>query len=347
MLGGTVRAMGRKVGAWALTVLGAVVAVAGIAVMVVLGPDGRVTTGPHAIDTDAAAVVTAPGVVKIVGVQVDLLVEVPIDKPVFVGVGNTVDVEDYLKNTARVEVTSYEAPWTIATRDVEGEPNVPSAPTALDWWFVSQAGLGGADISLTLPDEPVSVAVVAVGSTNLSGLEVTMAYGIRGGFGRGAGIALLGIGLAWFGVLLRRRHLWREGDVQDDVVEDVEEVEVFVYVDEHGVEHEIDPAELEGFEVVEEEIVEEPVVEEPVVDEPEVDVPVVEEPVAEPVRAAPAPEPHEEAAPDAVPSSASAPSDQTPVYVWIDDDGVEHEVTEDELHEFEVVDDDEPEEGSR
>ena len=337
MLGGTVRAMGRKVGAWALTVLGVVVAVAGIAVMVVLGPDGRVTTGPHAIDTDAAAVVTAPGVVKIVGVQVDLLVEVPIDKPVFVGVGNTVDVEDYLQNTARVEVTSYEAPWTIATRDVEGEPNVPSAPTALDWWLVSQAGLGGADISLTLPDEPVSVAVVAVGSTNLSGLEVTMAYGIRGGFGRGAGIALLGIGMAWFGVLLRRRHLWREAESQDDValageVEELEEVEVFVYVDEHGVEHEIDPAELEGFEVVEDQVIEEP---------------VVEESVADPVQAPPARASDDEAVPDVEPTSAADPSAEIPVYVWIDDDGVEHEVTEDELHEFEVVDDDEPEEGSR
>ena len=341
MLGGTVRAMGRKVGAWALTVLGVVVAVAGIAVMVVLGPDGRVTTGPHAIDTDATAVVTAPGVVKIVGVQVDLLVEVPIDKPVFVGVGNTVDVEDYLQNTARVEVTSYEAPWTIATRDVEGEPNVPSAPTALDWWFVSQAGLGGADISLTLPDEPVSVAVVAVGSTNLSGLEVTMAYGIRGGFGRGAGIALLGVGMAWFGVLLRRRHLWREAESKDDEalageVEELEEVEVFVYVDEHGVEHEIDPAELEGFEVVEEEVVEEEVVEEP----------VVEESFADPVQAPPALDPDDEAEPDVTPASEADPSAETPVYVWIDDDGVEHEVTEDELHEFEVVDD-EPEEGSR
>lgn len=337
MLGGTVRAMGRKVGAWALTVLGVVVAVAGIAVMVVLGPDGRVTTGPHAIDTDAAAVVTAPGVVKIVGVQVDLLVEVPIDKPVFVGVGNTVDVEDYLQNTARVEVTSYEAPWTIATRDVEGEPNVPSAPTALDWWFVSQAGLGGADISLTLPDEPVSVAVVAVGSTNLSGLEVTMAYGIRGGFGRGAGIALLGIGLAWFGVLLRRRHLWREGESQDEaaLAEEVEEVEVYVYVDEHGVEHEIDPAELEGFEVVEEELVEE------VAGEPEV---VTLD--AEPVQAPAARDLEDQAEPEVAPASAADPSVDTPVYVWIDDDGVEHEVTEDELHEFEVVDD-EPEEGTR
>ena len=313
-------AMGRRIGAWALTVLGALIAVAGIAVMVVLGPDGRVTTGPHAIDTDAAAVVTAPGVVKIVGVQVDLLVEVPIDKPVFVGVGNTVDVEDYVKDTARVEVTSYEAPWTIATRDVEGEPNVPSAPTALDWWFVSQAGLGGADISLTLPDEPVSVAVVAVGSTNLSGLEVTMAYGIRGGFGRGAGIALLGIGLAWFGVLLRRRHVWRVDEPVDDVPL-VEEVEVFVYVDEHGVEHEIDPDELDGFEVVDE------------------DAPVPDPDVK------PEPEPEPEPEPGSVTGAGTGP--EAAVYVWVDDDGVEHEVSEDELHEFEVAPDDDQTERPR
>ncbi len=304
--------MGRKIGAWALTVLGVLIAVAGVAVMVVLGPDGRVTTGPHTIDTDAAAVVTAPGVVKIVGVQVDLLVEVPIDKPVFVGVGNTVDVQDYLQNTARVEVTSYEAPWTIATRDVEGEPNLPSAPTALDWWIASQAGLGGADISLTLPDEPVSIAVVAVGSTNLSGLEVTMAYGIRGGFGRGAGIVLLGVGVAWFGVLLRRHRVWHDEGPHDDEAL-VEEVEVFVYVDEHGVEHEIDPSELDGFEVVDE---------------------GTPEPVVEPAP---------EAGAQLEPVVAAEPA----VYVWIDDDGVEHEVSEDELHEFEVVEDDAPGEEPR
>ncbi|MCK5891078.1 MAG: hypothetical protein P1U38_05020 [Aeromicrobium sp.] len=321
--------MRRRIGAWALTVLGVLVALVGLAVMVVLGPDGRVTTGPHAIDTDTAAVVTAPGAVRFVGVQVDLLVEVPIDKPVFVGVGNTVDVQDYLQDTARVEITSYAAPWTIQTRDVEGEPNLPSAPTALDWWVVSQAGLGGADISLTLPDEPVSVAVVAVGSTNLSGLEVTMAYGIRGGFGRGAGIALLGIGLAWFGVLLRRRHLWREPDHDEDA-EFVEEVEVFVYVDEHGVEHEIDPAELEGFEIVdEEEILEGAEAEADDGADEAADV-AVDEPVDEPA-----------------PGGGASAELPRPVYVWIDDDGVEHEVGEDELHEFEIAPDDEPEDGPR
>jgi hypothetical protein len=305
-----------RIGAWVLTVVGVLVALAGIALMVVLGPDGRITTGPHAIETDAAAVVTAPGVVDWVGLQVDVLVEVPIDKPVFVGVGNTVDVENYLAATARVEITSHRAPWTIETRAVEGQPNLPSAPTALDWWIASQAGLGGASITLALPDEPVSIAVVGVGATTLSGLEVTMAYGIKGGFGRGAGIALLGIGLAWIGLILRRGALWRTAIVDpsprradETTDEEVEEVEVFVYVDEHGVEHEIDPDELAGFEIVEEHA-----------SEP---TPEIEPPEPEPT---PEPEPV--------------------VYVWVDEHGVEHEVSADELDEFEVVED-EPDDVSR
>ncbi|WP_229051322.1 hypothetical protein [Aeromicrobium sp. Leaf350] len=332
------RIRGRTIGAWAISVLGVLVALAGAALMVVLGPDGRITTGPHAIDTDQAAVVTAPGVVTWVGVQVDVLVEVPIGKPVFVGVGNTVDVENYLSNAARVEITSYGTPWDIETRSVEGEPNVPSAPTALDWWIVSQAGLGGADVSLTLPDEPVSIAVVAVGSTNLSGLEVTTAYGIRGGFGRGAGIALLGVGVAWFGGLLRRHHVWRSqpDELDDTEAVEVEEVEVFLYVDEHGVEHEIDPDELDGFEVVDEEDLVEP--------RPEPEPQPAPEPEPEPV-----PEPEPEPEPQPAPESEPEPPSATPqvLYVWVDEDGVEHEVTEAELHEFDVVDDEDTTEGPR
>ena len=35
------------------------------------------------------------------------------------------------------------------------------------------------------------------------------------------------------------------------------------------------------------------------------------------------------------------------MYVWVDDDGVEHEVSEDELHEFEVAPDDDQTERPR
>ena len=195
--------------------------------------------------------VTAPDVITYRGLQVDVLVEVPVNKPVFVGLGNTVDVQDYLAGTRRLEVTSFRAPWTVRTAERRGRAALPGAPTALDWWIADSAGLGGASISTTLPDTPVSLAILAVGASDLSGLRVTFAYGVRGGFGLGLGALLGGLGLIWSGLLLRRgpsassgglRRPWRErGDGPLEVGEEVEvvEEEVYVFVDERGVEHEI------------------------------------------------------------------------------------------------------------
>jgi len=297
---------------WALAVLGVIVAVAGAAIMVVLGPDSRVTTGPHAVETDAIAVVTAPKVVRWADVQVDVLAEVPVRKPIFIGVANAVDVQDFVGRTQRLEVTSFDRPWTIRTRDVEGLPNLPGAPTALDWWLDSSAGLGGASISTRLPDQTVSVAILSVGSSNLSGLQVTVAYGVTGGFAKGIALLLLGAALVWLGVLLQRRM--RRADGVDDLGEEI----VYVYVDEHGVEHEISAEEAADLEVVE-----------------EVEVHDADEPPLPAAAAEPAPEPE--------PAPEVDDAEEVVVYVYMDDDGVEHEISADELAEFEVVDDDEEE----
>jgi len=297
---------------WALAVLGVIVAVAGAAIMVVLGPDSRVTTGPHAVETDAIAVVTAPKVVRWADVQVDVLAEVPVRKPIFIGVANAVDVQDFVGRTQRLEVTSFDRPWTIRTRDVEGLPNLPGAPTALDWWLDSSAGLGGASISTRLPDQTVSVAILSVGSSNLSGLQVTVAYGVTGGFAKGIALLLLGAALVWLGVLLQRRM--RRADGVDDLGEEI----VYVYVDEHGVEHEISAEEAADLEVVE-----------------EVEVHDADEPPPPAAAAEPAPEPE--------PAPEVDDAEEVVVYVYVDDDGVEHEISADELAEFEVVDDDEEE----
>lgn len=274
---------------WALSVLGVLVAVLGAAVMVVLGPDSRFTTGPHPIETDDTAVVTTPTVISWADVQVDVLAEVPVQKPIFVGLANSVDVRDYVRRTKRLEVTDFQRPWKISTRARDGNPNLPGAPTALDWWIESSAGLGGASISTQLPDQTVSLAILSVGSSNLTGLQVTVAYGVKGGFAKGAGLLLLGLGIAWLGVLLRRGTGWAD-DEDDEEPEVVEEV-VYVYVDEDGVEHEISAEEADGFEVVDDVV-----------------------------------------APVAVPAAEQV------LYVYVDEDGVEHEVSEDELAEFEVVD---------
>lgn len=285
---------------WAVAVLGVLCALAGLAVMVALGPDSRFTTGPHAIETDNIAVVTAPKVISWANVQIDVLAEVPVKKPVFVGLGNSVDVQDYVGKTARLEVTGFHTPWKATTRQVEGKPNLAAAPTALDWWLADSAGLGGASISTTLPDQTVSVAILAVGATDLSGLKVTFAYGIKGGFVKGLGLLLVGVGGVLSGWLLRRSGAPYEEPEYDE--------EVFVYLDEDGIEHEISAEEAQGYEVVEETVFDETVFDQVGLEE-----------------VAPPPDPPERV-----------------VYVFVDENGVEHEIGEDELADFEVVDEEDP-----
>lgn len=319
--------------AWPALVVGVLLSIVGLAVVVVLGPDSRFTTGPHEVETDAAAVVTAPGVVSYRGLQVDVLVEVPVNKPVFVGLGNTVDVQDYVSRTQRLEVTSFRVPWTVRTRQVEGGPALPGAPTALDWWIAESAGLGGASISATLPDESVSVAVLAVGASDLSGLTVTFAYGVKGGFGLGLGAVLVGVGLVWVGLLLRRESALVPARVAapavsggNGEVEEVEEV-VYVFVDEQGVEHEISEEEAERLQAR---------------------LDAAEQGEHDDAPAAPAPGPVEAVSGEPAPSepAAARPTDDPPaptpvqdvVYVFVDEHGVEHEVSADELADYEVVD---------
>ena len=348
--------MNHKVIGTAVLALGAVLVVFGLALMAILGPDGRFTSGPHPVRADGVAVVTAPTVISWKNVEVEILAEVPASKPVFVGVANSVDLQAYLKGVGRLEVTSFETPWKLKTRQAKGRDALPGAPTAVDWWRASAAGLGGAAIKTRLPDETVSAAILSVGSSNLRGLKVTIAYGLQGAFLKGLSLVLAGAGLAWAGVLARRgERLWdtdggpdvddewpdddaptviipRQGKItriatartspdarSAETKPDHEVHEVYVYVDEHGVEHEISAEEAAQYEVVAQ-------VEHVVEDEQKPD---------------PTPEPVE-----GVVSTSSTtepdPSEDEPVrYFWVDENGVEHEVSEEELDEFEMYDEDE------
>lgn len=322
----------------ALAAVGIVCAVLGLVIVAVLGPDGRFRTGPHPINTDGVAVVTAPGVISWKNLDVELLAEVPGRKPVFVGIGNSVDVKAYLAGVRRLQVTDFETPWHLTTKQIAGRNGLGGAPTALVWWRAQEAGLGGAAIKLKLPDETVSAAILSIGSSNLRGLKVTFAYGLEGGFLKGLGLLLGGLGLGWAGLLVRRgESIWAdngkvselpewEGDESPTViipalgrllpsfgrrsapaaapaaeaVEVADEHEVvYVYVDDDGVEHEITAQEAAAYEVVSE---------------------------------------HVE---DHLADDAHAGAHDGPVtYFWVDDDGVEHEVSADDLHRFEVVDGD-------
>lgn len=281
---------------WGVTLLGVLVALLGIAMMIYLGPDGRRTSGPHPVETDGIAIVTTPKTLSWAGLQIDVLAELPANKPVFVGLGNAVDVDNYIKRTRRIEVDRFHTPWSVKTHNVSGEDNLPAAPTSVDWWLADSAGLGGASIDMTLPNQTVRLAILSVGSSNLRGLQLTIAYGVKGGFAKGVGLALFGFGGIWFGRMLRRgEDLWPDVEEWDEG-EEVEEV-IYVYVDEDGVEHEISEEEAAGYEIEEPE------------EEPDPD-------------------------PELDPESGRV------TYIYIDEDGVEHEVSEEQMADYEFADED-------
>ena len=236
--------MRRKAGL-GIMLAGILVALFGVAVMVVLGPDGRIKSGPHEVDTDGMAIVTAPQVISWTGARVGVFAELPVNKPVFVGLGNSLDVENYVGETAHLQIDSYHVPWKTTTREIKGRPNLPAAPTAMDWWIADNAGLGGASISTRLPDETVSLAILSVGSSNLTGLRVTVTYEIQGGFGLGAGMVLLGVAALLFGRMCRR-DIWLWPYDEDPDEDDV----VYIYTDENGGEHEVSEDSLGNYEVV-------------------------------------------------------------------------------------------------
>jgi hypothetical protein len=332
----------------AIAAVGVAIAVLGLAIMAILGPDGRFRTGPHAVDTNGVAIVTAPGVISWKNLDIELLAEVPAHKPIFVGVGNSVDVEAYLKGVQRLEVTDFETPWKVRTRQVAGRDALGGAPTAVDWWRAHSAGLGGAVIKTKLPDETVSAVILTVGSSNLRGLKVTFAYGLEGGFLKGLGLLLGGLGMGWAGILVRRGvTIWADdgklaelptwaGDesptqilpalggrkrskpkpaesIDDASTDDVEHEVVYVYVDEDGVEHQLTEAEAAEYEVLSEHV------EERGADDDEADV-------------------DDEADDD---HGADRPGKPV-TYFWVDDDGIEHEVSADELHKYELLEGDDP-----
>ncbi len=328
----------------ALAAVGIALAVLGLAVVAILGPDGRFRTGPHLIDTEGVAVVTAPGVISWKNLDVELLAEVPAHKPVFVGIGNSVDVQAYLKGVERLQVTDFKTPWKVKTKQIPGRGALGGAPTALTWWRAHSAGLGGAAIKLKLPDETVSAAILSIGSSNLRGLKVTFAYGLEGGFLKGLGLLFGGLGLAWAGLLVRRGEtIWADDGQDGKLVElpdwagDESPTEVIPALVRRFTPKFARRTHKKGAHK------ERPTVDEPVddaheivyvyVDEDGVEHELTEQEAAEYEVVSEHVEGHEV-------ELEVEPGEEPVTYFWVDDDGVEHEVSADDLHRFEVLDED-------
>jgi len=196
----------RTVVGWFFVTVGAACLLAGAAVAALLGPDDRARSDPQPLDTRSSVLVTAAGLLSWSGPTVQVEATLPDDRPVFVGLGNEVDVSDYSRRVDALVVEAIELPFVLDAVEVDAGRSRPVSPDRLDWWLASVQGDGAATLGVQLPSAPSQLVVAALDRGDLRGLEVTAAYELDGGFGVGVGVAVLGVGLVLFGVITRRRR---------------------------------------------------------------------------------------------------------------------------------------------
>ena len=100
-----------------LSLAGLVVTVAGaVAAFWLVGPDNTISTSARELTSQGLAVITAPDLLDRHGPT--LHVTATGDKPLFVGVGQDLDVRDYLAGAAHTRLIRFDPPATFGTQDM-------------------------------------------------------------------------------------------------------------------------------------------------------------------------------------------------------------------------------------
>lgn len=179
----------------------------GAATAALFGPDDRAQTGLLAVSGDAGVAVVEPRVLPVAGLDVQVTAQTGSERPLFLGLGNAVDVDSYTDGVAQTRVKqvqlrrSLNQPLRLAAAPVTGSETLPVPPDEIDWWFAAQQGDGAVQMQVELPTTQAQVVVVALDGEPLGGLEVGASYHQQGAFGTGLGLAGLALGLLLFGWL--------------------------------------------------------------------------------------------------------------------------------------------------
>ncbi|HEY6795423.1 MAG TPA: hypothetical protein VI248_12165, partial [Kineosporiaceae bacterium] len=133
-------------------------------------------------------VVTTPGMSELSGNRFTIRAGATGNRPVFVGVGRSDDVQAYLGDAARAEITALEPGGSLRVSGRAGAATLPD-PAAVDVWAATAHGTGTA--TLTWPRAPGSwrVVVAVDGRSAPSSAEFTWA-GPTGSSGAPALIAV-------------------------------------------------------------------------------------------------------------------------------------------------------------
>ena len=165
----------------ALVVVGVFATVAGVAIVVLVGPDGSVGIRPTRLVSDGYAV-TLPqlNVPRLPGDErLRLDVSLTADEPTFIGIGPTPAVDAYLRGVPHDVIEQIDWPGAARTNAVTGDA-VPAPPERQAFWIVQdrgdapsidwQAAPGAWTLVVMNADAARLVDTTVVGSLTLSAL---------------------------------------------------------------------------------------------------------------------------------------------------------------------------------
>ena len=187
--------------------IGALLAIAGVAVIALTGGDGSISSGTEMLGTSTYALVSEPAAVDAgPGRSVDATLRITAESTtrtaVFVGVGPAVDVDRYLSGVEYDEVRDVTfSPFRFETERREGV-RAPERPVGQRFWTEQASGAGRQTVEFRV--QAGDHRIVVMNADASPGVEVRASFGVRAPWVRRLGIvlAIVGVALVLLGLLL-------------------------------------------------------------------------------------------------------------------------------------------------
>jgi hypothetical protein len=190
-----VGARGRIVVGIVLVLLGLFATIAGLAIVLLVGPDGSVSLPPTRLLGTGSAItlpqLDVPNLPRNQTIVLDAALA-PGDTPLFIGIGPSAAVDEYLRDASIDVIEQIDWPGAARTTPVPGTVT-PGPPAAQTFWVTSARGLAPA---LHWDAEPGDWTLVIMAERPRSPLDVTVTGSVTIAPLGPIGIALLLIALA-------------------------------------------------------------------------------------------------------------------------------------------------------
>lgn len=179
----------------------------GVVLISIVGSDGWIRSGDDRVQTVTYALVSEPQELAEEGEDINFFGDIELEMTaepsgsedrVFIGVGPTAEVEQYLEGVEVDVVVDVDyPPLDFETQRVDGSSR-PGPPERQEFWTDSVSGTGNQRLEFDVPSG--SFRVVVMNASGAKGVDVDASLGVKAPFVREAGIVLVVVAVFFLGL---------------------------------------------------------------------------------------------------------------------------------------------------